>query len=58
MKKLTSAYLIVVVLALAQAGAISHAQADSRYFAETKHNLQGKFLACWQAHGGLAQQRY
>ncbi len=29
--------------------------ADARYFPETGHNLGGRFLAYWEANGGLAQ---
>jgi hypothetical protein len=31
---------------------------DTAYFPETGHNLGGRFLAYWQAHGGLAQFGY
>ena len=34
------------------------AQADSRYFPETKHYVKGLFLKYWIEHGGLAQQGY
>ena len=32
--------------------------ADARFFPETGHNLSGRFLAYWEAHGGLAQFGY
>jgi hypothetical protein len=31
---------------------------EGRYFHETGHNLGGRFLAYWEAHGGLAQFGY
>ena len=34
------------------------AQTSSRYFPETGHTVQGRFLAYWEQHGGLAQQGY
>jgi hypothetical protein len=33
-------------------------QASSRYFPETKHTVRGRFLAYWDANGGLMQQGY
>ncbi|HEX9991284.1 MAG TPA: hypothetical protein VGE45_22710, partial [Chloroflexia bacterium] len=40
------------------ASAPVHAQADSRFFAETGHAVRGRFLKYWEEHGGLAQQGY
>ncbi|HMA35860.1 MAG TPA: hypothetical protein VKY74_15450 [Chloroflexia bacterium] len=34
------------------------AQSDSRFFPATGHTIQGRFLAYWEQHGGLAQQGY
>jgi choice-of-anchor B domain-containing protein len=34
------------------------ARGDATYFNETGHNLGGRFLDFWQAHGGLAQFGY
>lgn len=34
------------------------APADSTYFPETKHTLQGDFLEYWKSHGGLDQFGY
>jgi hypothetical protein len=34
------------------------AATDERYFPETGHSVVGKFLAYWDAHGGLAQFGY
>lgn len=33
-------------------------QPTSRYFYETSHTVQGRFLTYWEQHGGLAQQGY
>ena len=49
------ALLLLLPLAAARPGA---AQANSRFFPETGHTVQGRFLAYWEAHGGLAQQGY
>jgi hypothetical protein len=50
--------LLLLVLALGGAARPGAAQADSRFFPETGHTVQGRFLAYWLAHGGLAQQGY
>jgi hypothetical protein len=34
------------------------AQPGSRYFPETGHTVQGRFLEYWDTHGGLAQNGY
>jgi hypothetical protein len=34
------------------------AQGGTRYFPETGHTVQGRFLEYWTANGGLAQQGY
>src|ERR1044072_5044350 len=36
----------------------ANAQADSRYFPETRQSVHGLFLRYWYQHGGLAQQGY
>ena len=60
LRKLVS--LMVSVLAfsflLAPLPGLSAAQPGSRFFAETGYTVQGKFLAYWESHGGLAQQGY
>lgn len=33
-------------------------QSDARYFPQTNHAVKDRFLAYWNAHGGLAQQGY
>jgi hypothetical protein len=33
-------------------------QANSRYFPQSGHGIQGRFYTYWQSHGGLAQQGY
>lgn len=50
------ALLLMLVLLPLHSDAI--AQADSQYFSETGAMIQGRFLAYWQAHGGLAQFGY
>jgi hypothetical protein len=37
---------------------LTGAQADVRYFPETRHTVRGVFLSYWTAHGGLAQQGF
>ena len=49
------ALLLLLPFAAARPGA---AQSGSRFFPETGHTVQGRFLDYWQAHGGLAQQGY
>ncbi len=49
--------LLLLGLALPHPSA-GQAQAESRLFPETGHTLKGKFLAYWNAHGGLAQLGY
>lgn len=59
---LISIFLLVVlsllVMPLAPQGAQARvaAQSGSRTFPETGQTVQGKFLAYWEANGGLAQQ--
>jgi hypothetical protein len=36
----------------------SQAEAGTRIFAETGKSISGKFLAYWDAHGGLPQQGF
>src|SRR5438874_1857332 len=36
----------------------AEAQGGSRYFPETGHTVQGRFLEYWTTNGGLAQQGY
>ena len=52
-------FLALVALALLAsvlpAAPAAVAQADSRTFTETGKTVQGKFLAYWNAHGGLSQ---
>jgi hypothetical protein len=54
--------LAILVLAVSVFGAptvsSSYAQGDSRLFPETGKTVQGKFLAYWNTHGGLAQQGF
>jgi iron complex transport system substrate-binding protein len=45
-----------LVLSAIPASAPAVAQSDSRTFPETGKTVKGKFLAYWNAHGGLAQQ--
>src|SRR5260370_931746 len=51
------ATLMLLLVGLPLAGG-TYAQGDSRTFTETGHTVSGKFLAYWNAHGGLAQQGY
>jgi iron complex transport system substrate-binding protein len=52
-------FLALIALALLvsalPAGQATYAQTDSRTFTETGKTVQGKFLAYWNAHGGLTQ---
>lgn len=48
---------MVVPLAWLQSSSVV-AQGSSRLFPETGKTVQGKFLAYWDAHGGLAQQGF
>jgi hypothetical protein len=52
-------FLALIALALLvsalPAGQATYAQTDSRTFTETGKTVQGKFLAYWNAHGGLSQ---
>jgi hypothetical protein len=52
---------LALVIVSALVGALSsQAQPtqDCRFFAETRQEVCGKFLAYWDSHGGLAQQGY
>ncbi|HEX8219533.1 MAG TPA: ABC transporter substrate-binding protein [Chloroflexia bacterium] len=53
---LTLALLALVLSSIPATGGSSYAQGDSRTFTETGKTVKGKFLAYWNAHGGLAQQ--
>jgi hypothetical protein len=50
--------LLVTTWAPPAARLAAQAQANSRYFPPTGHSIQGRFLAYWDSHGGLAQQGY
>jgi hypothetical protein len=51
--------LLVGGLGLYQSSTQANAQgATSRYFAETGHTVNGRFLTYWNSHGGLAQFGY
>src|SRR6476660_1511166 len=52
------AALIALTVTALPAVAAPAAQADSRTFPETGKTVSGKFLAYWNAHGGLAQIGY
>jgi hypothetical protein len=54
----TLTLLILAVALLLPAPPTTAAQPASRFFAETGHGIQGRVLAYWDAHGGLAQQGY
>ena len=53
----TAALIALSVAGLPGVGAPA-AQANSRTFPETGKTVSGKFLAYWNAHGGLAQMGY
>ncbi len=62
-RRLTLILALLMALATAAAGALSWAYAqtpgpDCRTFTETGKTVCGRFLAYWDAHGGLAQQGY
>jgi len=48
----------VILTALAGISTPARGQGNGRFFAETGHTVQGRFLDYWQSHGGLAQQGY
>src|SRR5690242_19388889 len=48
---------LMLLLGLAAAG-VAAQQPTGRYFPETGQWVRGRFLAYWDAHGGLAQQGY
>ncbi len=50
--------ILVAIVMLVGLIAPAPSPSDSRYFAATGHMVSGKFLAYWNAHGGLAQQGY
>ncbi len=52
--------LILIMLLAFRSGANSPAAAQpaGRFFPETGHTVAGRFLAYWDAHGGLDQQGY
>ncbi len=53
--------LLGLILLLAFSGGTNPpaaAQPASRFFPETGHTVAGRFLAYWEAHGGLDQQGY
>jgi len=52
------AALALLVATLAARPAAGSAAEDGRYFPETGHTVRGRFLAYWEANGGLAQQGY
>src|SRR5437773_7766350 len=59
MRRVTTVLAIMMVLPLAGPGSgQARAQGGSRLFPETGKTVQGKFLAYWDSHGGLAQQGY
>ncbi len=54
---LSLAVILTVVLSSSYSKSAT-AQANTRYFTETGHNVSGKFLDYWNKHGGLSQQGY
>ncbi len=50
----------LIILLTLSGGSTSRAVAQpaSRFFPETGHTVAGRFLAYWEAHGGLDQQGY
>src|SRR5205814_2355211 len=53
-----AALVLLVMLVPTFTPAPGHAQTASRTFPETGRTVRGRFLAYWDAHGGLAQQGY
>jgi hypothetical protein len=54
-------FLSAAVILAALAGMsppAAQGQSNGRFFPETGHTVQGRFLDYWQSHGGLAQQGY
>jgi iron complex transport system substrate-binding protein len=49
-------FMFALLLPGVPRAASTYAQSDSRTFPETGKTVKGKFLAYWNAHGGLAQQ--
>jgi hypothetical protein len=47
-----------LLVAISSSSYPATAQSSSRYFPETRHTIQGKFLDYWLKNGGLAQQGY
>jgi hypothetical protein len=54
---LLSAAVILTALA-GIAPQAARGQSNSRFFPQTNHTVQGRFLDYWNTHGGLAQQGY
>ncbi len=57
-KRLQVVALLAMIATLMAGSSTIKAQANSRYFPETGATVQGRFLAYWQDHGGLAQFGY
>jgi hypothetical protein len=61
MQRRTWCLLLIAFVALTAGwarGGPAAAQTGSRYFPQTGHTVQGRFLEYWDSHGGLAQQGY
>ena len=59
MRRITVALALMMVVPLAGPGSgQARAQGSSRLFPETGKTVQGRFLAYWDSHGGLAQQGF
>jgi hypothetical protein len=53
---LSAAVILAALAGIAPPAA--HGQSNGRFFPETGHTVEGRFLDYWQSHGGLAQQGY
>src|SRR6478735_5242395 len=50
--------ILVVLLSVPAAGAAARSSADTQCFPQTGKCVEGRFLAYWNAHGGLAINGY
>ncbi len=58
MRKIALTLFVLLLTLITPALMFTPAAGDSRSFPETGHTVAGRFLAYWQANGGLAQQGY